>query len=69
MVDEIPGNFKNRYRYNEEGLNCSDCKVEMTQYLCTIFPSRASLREGLDMSSLDNAVVYFRRYSTIEKAK
>ena len=69
MVDKIPGNIKTRYKYSEEGLNCSDCKVEMTQYHCTICPSRASLREGLDMNSLDDAVVYFRRYLTIEKAK
>ena len=27
MVDRIPGNLKNKYEYNEEGLNCSHCKV------------------------------------------
>ena len=69
MVDQIPGNFKNRYKYSEEGLNCTDCKVEMTQYHCTIYPSRANLREDLDMSKLDDAVIYFRRYLAVEKTK
>ena len=67
MVDKIPGNFKNRYKYSEEGLNCSDCKVEMTQDHCSICPARADMREGLDMSSLDDAVIYFRRYLTLKK--
>ena len=57
MVDKIPGNFKNRYKYSEEGLNCSDCKVEMTQDHCSICPARSDIREGLDMSSLDDAVM------------
>ena len=69
MVDKIPGNFKNRYKYNEEGLNCTECLTEMTQFHCTICPAREALREGLDMSSLDDAVIYFRRYLSLEKKK
>ena len=69
MVDKIPGNFKNKYRFNEEGLNCTQCKVEFTQYHCTICPARAEMREGLDMNSLDDIVTYFRRYLLAEKKK
>ena len=71
MVDKIPGNFKNKYnnKYNEEGLNCTECLTEMTQFHCTICPARATLREGLDMSSLDDTVIYFRRYLSQEKKK
>jgi hypothetical protein len=69
MVDRIPGNFKNRYKYSEEGLNCTDCMVELTQDHCVICPSRASLREDLDMSRLDDTVIYFKRYLAFEKTK
>ena len=69
MVDKIPGNFKNKYKYNEEGLNCSHCKAEFTQSHCEICPARASLREGLGMKSMDGLVIYFQRYLTQEKKK
>ena len=69
MVDRIPGNFKNRYKYSEEGLNCTDCMVELTQDHCIICPSRAILREDLDMSRLDDTVIYFKRYLAFEKTK
>ena len=69
MVDKIPGNFKNKYRFNEEGLNCTQCKVEFSQYHCTICPARSEMREGLNMNSLDNIVTYFRRYLLAEKKK
>ena len=62
MVEKVPGNFKNRYYYNEAGVNCSSCKVELTQNHLTLCPARANMREGLDMSKLDDAVTYFRRY-------
>ena len=69
MVDKIPGNLKNRYKYNEEGLNCSHCKVKFTQSHCEIYPARSSLREGLNMDSMDYLVIYFQRYLTQEKKK
>ena len=69
MVDKIPGNFENRYKYNEEGLNSSHCKVEFTQSHCKICPATASLREGLDIKSINDLLVYFQRYLTQEKKK
>ena len=49
MVEKIPGNFKNRYKFSESGLNCSSCKIELTQAHCALCPARAELRQGLDM--------------------
>ena len=62
MVEKVPGNFKNRYIYNETGVNCSDCNVELTQNHLALCPARASMRRGLNISNLDDAVIYFRRY-------
>ena len=62
MVEKVPGNFKNRYYYNEAGVICSCCKVELTQNHLALCPARANMREGLDMRNLDDAVTYFRRY-------
>ena len=71
MVDKIPGNFKNRYKDTEECVARLHCKVEFTQSHCEICPARASLREGLDIKSMDGLVdnVYFQRYLTQEKKK
>ena len=51
VVEKITENFKNRYKYNEEGLNCIEFLTEMTQFHRTNCPARATLGEGLDMSS------------------
>ena len=60
MVDKIPGNLKNKFRYKEAGLNCSFCKEELSQFHFTICPARADLRNGLDITKLDDLVIYFR---------
>ena len=67
MVENVPGNFKNRFKYSETGLNCSSCKIEMTQDHCALCPARAELRAGLNMDNIDDVVIYFRRYLTHEK--
>ena len=67
MVEKVPANFKNRYYYNETGVNCSSCKVELTQNHLTLCPARAVMREGLDMSKFDDIVTYFKRYLTEAK--
>ena len=69
MVENIPGNFKNRFKFNEIGLNCFSCKVEMTQDQCALCPARAELRAGLNMNNIDDVVIYFQRYLTHEKKK
>ena len=67
MVEKVPANFKNRYFYNEAGVNCSSCKVELTQNHLTLCPARAVMREGLDMGKFDDIVTYFKRYLTEAK--
>ena len=69
MVENIPGNFKNRFKYSEKGLNCVSCNTELNQDHCVICPDRAKLRAGLDMNNIDDVVTYFRRYLTNEKKK
>ena len=67
MVENVPANFKNRYCYTEMGLNCVHCNIELSQNHLALCPERASMREGLDISKLDDLVIYFRRYLTETK--
>ena len=59
MLEKIPGNFKNLYKYTENGLKCNLCPADMTQNHCLICPGRVSMRKDLDMSNLDDLVEYF----------
>ena len=61
MLEKIPGNFKNRYKNQENGLKCDLCPAEMTQNHCLICPGRQELRKDLDMENLDDLVLYFRQ--------
>ena len=69
MVDKIPGNIKNKFRYKEAGLNCTFCKDKFTQVHCTICPARAEFRKGLEITKLYDMVVYFRRFLTDDDKK
>ena len=59
MLEKIPRNFKNKYRNQENGLQCNMCLDEMTQNHCKICPGRQNLRQGLNMDNLDDLVEYF----------
>ena len=61
MLEKIPGNFKNRYKNQENGLKCDLCPAEMTQNHCLICPERQELRKNLNMENLDDLVIYFRQ--------
>ena len=66
MVPKIPGNFKNKYRVRggtSEGLTCPYCAQDdiMTQGHCTSCPGWTQLRDGLDMTKIDDLVVFFRK--------
>ena len=63
----MPG--KKIYKFNEIGLNCQNCMVEMTQNHLALCPERANLRQGLDRSKLDDIVISFKRYLTDTKKK
>ena len=60
MLENIPGNFKNKYKNIENGLTCDLCPEEMTQNHCVICPGRKEERKNLDLNSLDDLVLYFR---------
>ena len=61
MLEKIPGNFKNLYKNQENGLKCKFCPEEMTQNHCIVCPGRVNMRTGMDMSNLDNLVEYFTK--------
>ena len=62
MVKKIPGNFKNMYKNNPEGLKCSHCMENiMTQNHCLACPGLAEHREGLELKNIEDMVVFFRR--------
>ena len=59
VVVVVPGNFKNLYKNQENGLKCDLCPDKMTQNHCLICPERLELRKDLDMKNLDDLVSYF----------
>jgi hypothetical protein len=69
MLERIPGNFKNKYKFQENGLKCNLCSEDMTQNHCRICPERVSLREDLDLENLDDLVTYFKLILTDKSLK
>ena len=61
MVNNIPGNFKNKYKNIPNGLKCTLCPSQMTQNHCIECPEKVLFRQDLDMKDLDDLVVYFNR--------
>ena len=61
MVDNIPGNFKNKYKLSRSS-NCLRCNVQLSQDHIKVCPGRTHLRRGLDLSKLDDLAIYFARY-------
>ena len=62
MVSKIPGNLKNMYKNTENGLKCSHCtEPVMTQSHCISCPGMAELRDGLELSEINDMVTFFRR--------
>ena len=57
MSDKIPGNFKNKYKKEQEKLKCSYCNLnqEMTQMHCL------DLRTDLDLKNINDLVKFFQR--------
>ena len=66
MVEDIPCNFKNKYRTKarggDEGLVCDHCqeKVTMDQAHCMECPAWEDIREGLDMTNILHLVKFFQ---------
>ena len=59
MLDKIPGNFRNKYKNIKDCLKCIFCLEEMTQSHSIACPGRKEQRKNLDMTNLDDLVLYF----------
>ena len=76
MVQDIPGNFKNKFRKRgggeNEGLVCTHCQEEvlMNQAHCIVCPAWEDIRQGLDMREILDLVKFFQRMlDKLDKAK
>ena len=63
MVQDIPGNFKEKFRKKGDGLNCKYCDESdvMTQSHCLVCPAWAELRVGLSMDNIGDLVIFFQK--------
>ena len=64
MVADIPGNFKQKYKQKgADGLLCPYCteRQEMDQAHCMRCSAWTELRKGLDMSNIQDLVIFFRK--------
>ena len=61
MVKEIPANFKNKYK--EEDQLCKYCQEKklLNQSHCVVCPAWEKQREGLDLTKIEDMVIFFRK--------
>ena len=70
MLESIPGNFKNKYKKEEDKLKCRDCNMDaiMTQSHCVECTGWVDIKKDLDLTKIDDMVQFFRRLLS-ERAK
>ena len=65
MVDNIKGNFKSKHRRSggEKALICDykGCEQVETQSHCMVCPQWASIRDGLDLTKIDDLATFFQK--------
>ena len=63
MLENIPGNFKNEYKKEEDKLKCRHCNLDeiMTQSHCLNCSAWSDLKTDLDFTNIDDLVLFFRR--------
>ena len=63
MLENIPGNFKNKFRLEKEKLKCQYCDLEqvMTQSHCLDCTAWIDIKKGLDLTNIEDLVKFFRR--------
>jgi hypothetical protein len=65
MVDDIKGNFKSKYTRNgdENALICEydGCNQVETQGHCMVCPQWESIRQGLDLTNIDDLASFFQK--------
>ena len=66
MVPEIRGNFKDKYKRGggDEALLCQDCpgREIQTQSHCVVCPRWKNLRTGLELSKIEDLVIFFQKW-------
>ena len=70
MVENIPANFKGKFKNNSDGLifkNCTSGDI-LSQSHCLICPDWLEIRQGLDMEKLEDLTTFFTRL-LLERAK
>ena len=70
MLENIPGNFKNKYKNNKEKLKCHYCDMdqEMTQSHCLECSAWDGIKKDLDVTNINDLVKFFQRL-LMERAK
>ena len=70
MLENIPGNFKNKFKKDEEKLKCQHCDLSevMTQSHCVECTAWTDLKKDLDLTKIDDLVKFFQRL-LLERAK
>ena len=65
MVQEIRGNFKDKFRRKggESAILCPECPAQETetQSHCIVCPRWESIRSGLELTKMDDMVVFFQK--------
>ena len=63
MLENIPGNFKNKFRLEKEKLKCQYCDSEqvMTQSHCLDCTAWTDIKKDLDLTHIEDLVKFFRR--------
>ena len=65
MIKDIKGNYKSKYTRHggEEALVCDncDCNVIETQSHCVVCPKWEGIRQGLDLTAIDDLATFFQR--------
>ena len=66
MVDDIPANFKQKYKNNENGIQCSYCPEGgiFSQSHCLECPAWEEMRKGLDLTNIVDMATFFRKMIT-----
>ena len=60
MVEDIPGNFKNKYKEKDRVCKfCNEDKI-LNQSHCVICPAWDHHREGLELTKIEDLVIFFR---------
>lgn len=70
MLENIPANFKGKYKNNSEGLICNHCTAGeiLSQSHSLVCPAWQELRQGLNMECMEDLITFFRRL-LLERAK